>query len=87
MQVYKLNLLLTNSRYGDLEQRVIRTFVKNGRLTDFWWFADMEILLVCLLEDGLLYDAGQVRMVGGLIQKRYQLTPQGEIYVAQWPTL
>jgi len=85
MQIYKLNLLLTNSRYGDLEQRVIKTFVKDRKTTDFWWFADMEILLVCLIDDSLLAFAGQTRMVGGLSQRLYHLTKQGTDYIAQWP--
>src|SRR6059058_4281780 len=42
IQTYKLNLLLVNSRYGDLEQRVIRTFVKDRTMDAFWWFVDME---------------------------------------------
>jgi HNH endonuclease len=86
MQLYKLNLLLVNSRYGDLEQRVIRRFVKDRQTDEFWWFADMDILLLYLTDDGLLQDTGQTRTVGGLVQKRYQLTKKGHDYVAQWPT-
>ncbi len=85
MRTYKLNLLLVNSRYGDLEQRVIRTFVKDRTTDAFWWFVDMEILLLNLLDDGLLHDGGQTRNVGGLVQKLYQLTAKGRDYVAQWP--
>lgn len=85
MQVYKLNLQLVHSRYGDLEQRVIRGFIKDRNASEFWWFADMEILLLALLEDGLLRDNGQTRMVGALIQRCYTLTPRGREYVDQWP--
>jgi 5-methylcytosine-specific restriction endonuclease McrA len=35
MRIYKLNLLLVNSRYGDLEQRVIRRFVKDRTVNEF----------------------------------------------------
>lgn len=45
MQIYKLNLTLVNSRYGDLEQRIIRGFVKDRSTDECWWFAEMEILL------------------------------------------
>ena len=86
MRVYKLNLLLAHSRYGDLEQRVIRLFVKNRSIKEFWWFGEMEILLLYLLEDGLLQDTGHTRQVGGLDQKRYALTKKGLGYIAQWPT-
>jgi hypothetical protein len=86
MQIYKLNLLLVNSRFGDLERRVIRNFVKVRTTDEFWWFADMDILLLYLLDDGLLQDTGQVRNVGGLVQKLYKLTKKGQEYIAQWPT-
>jgi hypothetical protein len=85
MRVYKQNLLLIHSRYGDLEQRVIRLFVRDRTTKGFWWFAEMEILLTYLLEDGLLQDTGQTRQRGGLAQKLFRLTKKGRQYVAQWP--
>ena len=85
MQTYKLNLLLINSRYGDLEQRVIRRFVKDRKASDFWWFADMEILLQYLIDDGLLEVSSRARNVGGLVQKLYRLTKKGHKQIAQWP--
>ncbi len=51
-----------------------------------WWFAEMEILLSYLLDDGLLQDTGKTRQRGGLVQKLYKLTRNGQLYVAQWPT-
>ena len=54
MRAYKLNLLLVHGRYGDLERRVIRMFISDKMADEFWWFADMEILLLYLLEDGIL---------------------------------
>jgi hypothetical protein len=86
MEIYKLNLLLSNSRYGDLEQRVIRRFVKDRSTDEFWWFADMDILLTYLVDDGLLEETGQTRQIGGLVQKLYRLTKKGLDYVAQWPS-
>src|SRR5437879_5881813 len=50
MQTYKLNLFLVSSRYGDLEQRLIRKFVKDRRTNEFWWFATMDILLLYLID-------------------------------------
>ena len=85
MRTYKLNLLLVHSRYGDLEQRVIRMFVKDRTTDEFWWFADMEILLIYLLDDGLLEETGYTRQAGGLAQKQYKLTKKGQAYVGQWP--
>jgi len=85
MQVYKLNLFLINSRYGDLEQRVIRGFIQDRSTDGFWWFAEMEILLLYLLDDGLLEDTGQTKQVAGLTQNLYRLTKTGHEYIAQWP--
>ena len=85
MHIYKLNLLLVNSRYGDLEQRLIHKFVKNRDFREVWWFSDMEILLDRLIEDGLLLETDQKRSVGGLVQKLYRLTKRGTDYVTQWP--
>ena len=86
MRTYKLNLLLVHSRYGDLEQRLLRKFVKDRKIEEFWWFAEMEILLSYLLDDGLLLDTGKTRQLGGLAQKLYKLTNSGKQYIAQWPT-
>src|SRR5438034_777255 len=86
MQIYKLNLLLINSRYGDLEQRLIRQFAKDRQTEEFWMMGELEILLIYLLEDGLLEDAKQTRTVrGGIEQKLYKLTKKGREYIAQWP--
>ena len=87
MRIYKLNLFLVNSRYGDLELRVIQTFVKDRAIDTFWWFVDMEIMLLYLLEDGVLIATNQERLVGGLVQKLYKLTVKGHEYIAQWPTI
>ena len=86
MRIYKLNLFLVSSRYGDLELRVIRTFVMDRAIDTFWWFVDMEIMLLYLLGDGVLKATNQERLVGGLVQKLYKLTVKGHEYIAQWPT-
>jgi len=80
MRIYKLNLLLVNSRYGDLEQRVIRRFVKDRTTDEFWWFVDMDILLLNLVEDGILQETDRTRNVGGLVQKLYKLSTKGQDY-------
>ena len=85
MRIYKLNLLLINSRYGDLEQRLIRKFAKYRTLTEIWLMAELEILLSYLLEDGLLEDTKQTKIAGGIAQTLYRLTKKGQDYVAQWP--
>ncbi len=86
MQIYKLNLLLVSGHYGDLEQRVMRKFVRDRKNQEFWWFAEMEILLDHLIHDGLLQGTSQVKSVGGLEQRLYMLTKKGREYIDQWPT-
>jgi DNA-binding PadR family transcriptional regulator len=86
MQTYKLNLLLVNSRYGDLERRVIREFVRNRGTNEFWWFEELKLFLLQLVENGLLRGTGQIRTVGGLVQQLYKLTDVGREYINLWPT-
>lgn len=85
MQIYKLNLMLINSRYGDLEQRVVHQFIKDRAKDGFWWFTDMEILLLRLLEDSLLQPSAETRSRAGLEQKLYKLTGAGLEYIQRWP--
>ena len=88
MVAYKHALILRNSRYGDLEQRVLRLCVRN-KTDEVWLLADLEILVLYLLEDGLLEDTGQSKPVGAAgapLQKLYKLTTKGKEYIARWLT-
>lgn len=72
MHQYKFNLSLRNSRYGDLEQRLMRKFAKDRTGDEVWLIGELEILLAYLLEDGVLEDAKKTRtMEGGLVRKLY----------------
>src|SRR3954447_23931218 len=87
MRIYKLNLQLLNSRYGDLEQRLIRRFAQNRSNDECWLMAEMEILVEYLLEDGILAASSETRIgSGGVVQKLYKLTKKGRDYVSQWPS-
>ncbi|HQZ66235.1 MAG TPA: hypothetical protein PLY87_14200, partial [Planctomycetaceae bacterium] len=74
MLIYKSNLLMFSGRYGELEKRVLKRFVQNRMVQDFWWFVDMGILLSQLIEDGLLQDTGQTKSLGGLVQHQFVMT-------------
>jgi hypothetical protein len=88
MRIYKLHLLLINSRYGDLEQRLIRLFAKDRTTNEVWLMGELEILLMYLLEDELLEDTKQTRAPGGGVeQKLYRWTRKGRDYIAQWPQI
>lgn len=86
MLIYKHALLMKSSRYGDLEQRLLRKFSRDG-VDEAWLLADLDILLQFLLEDRLLEDSGQTRNAGGVVQKLYRLTTEGKKYLATWPAL
>ena len=85
MQIYKLNLGFVNGRYGELEKRVLQRFRTDRTSNTFWWFLEMDILLTCLIQDGLVETSGKTKTVGGLIQNAYSLTQLGRDYIAQWP--
>jgi hypothetical protein len=87
MQLYKINLLRISGRYGDLEQRLLRRFAKEST-NDVWLMAELEILVIYLLEDGLLEDTQQTRTVTGSVEhKHYRLTKKGRAFIAQWPKI
>ena len=88
MRIYKLNVGLISSRYGDLEQRLIRRFAKDRTSEEIWLMSELEILVMYLLEDGFLEDTKLTRTVkGGIEQKNYRLTKKGRDYLAHWPQI
>lgn len=87
MLVYKHNLSILNSRYGELEQRVLRTFAENPQHNQIWLPGGLDILLMYLLQDGLLADTGQnsgVILSGMPSQKLYAITSKGRGFIKQW---
>jgi hypothetical protein len=89
MITYKRNLLLISSRYGDLEQRVLKLFARKPEDLEIWLLSDLEILLIYLLEDGLLSDTGQTQNFGrpeGPTRKLFRLTQKGRDFVGRWMT-
>jgi hypothetical protein len=84
--VYKRNLVVLSSRYGDMEQRVLKLFAREPDKEDFWLLDDLEILLLYLLEDGIICPTGLVEQIkeGSLSKKQYRLTEKGRDYVRRW---
>jgi hypothetical protein len=91
MRIYKANLTIINSRYGDLERRVLEQFANNPTATMIDIPEALGILLSYLRQDGLLEVAltpsGSVSVstgdLGGAVV-RYRLTPKGREFVTQW---
>lgn len=87
MLIYKSNLSIINSRYGDFERRVMQVFGQEPNANQIWLPGGLEIMLMYLMNDGLLVDTGQnsgVIMSGMPSQKLYQLTPKGRQFINKW---
>ena len=87
MLIYKHNLSILNSRYGEMEQRVLRLFAENLQHNQIWLPGGLDILLMYLIQDGLLVDTGTnsgVILLGMPSQKLYAITPKGLEFIKQW---
>jgi hypothetical protein len=84
--IYKHRLLMLNSRYGDLERRLIENFARNRGCDDIWILDDLEILVMYLVEDGIIRPTGLVEEVKEktLSKKQYQLTDKVRDYINRW---
>ncbi|WP_407674439.1 HNH endonuclease [Nonomuraea glycinis] len=49
---YKANLSLVNSRYGELERRVLTYYAQRPDLGAIWLPSNMQLLMMFLLQDG-----------------------------------
>ena len=87
MQIYKNNLSILNSRYGDLERRVLQVFAEEKSVDQIWLPGGIDIMLMYLLSDGMLSDTGQnsgVILAGVPSLKLYQITEKGRTFVQKW---
>lgn len=83
MRQYKANLTLINSRYGDLEQRVLKIFADDPERESIWFSKSLEILIMYLLEDGLIDKDADLKYVMSDNQS-YNLTPKGREFIEHW---
>jgi hypothetical protein len=84
MQTYKANLSLLNSRYSDLEKRIIYSFIKDQSKKEILIPGGLDLMLMYLIEDGMIIDTGKttgVILSGMPSQKYYALTTQGEALI------
>ena len=83
MSAYKRAAWWRNTRYTDLERRLMLRFA-TGTVTDAWVFAGLDLLLSQLVADGLLTDTGDSRpatLPENFRERRFKLTPAGETFV------
>lgn len=86
---YKANLSIINSRYGDLERRVITFFVEQPDKNEIRLSlsGDMDIQIMNLLKDGLIvFDRELISSfsVGIEPDKIYKLTVKGRDFIQKW---
>lgn len=79
---YKLNLSIINSRYGDLEQRVLRHFSCVPQPENIYIPKSLDILLMYILQDGLI-EKDEFNSVMGDYDI-YELTEKGKAFILKW---
>lgn len=79
---YKLNLSIINSRYGDLEQRVLRHFSCVPQPENIYIFKSLDILLMYILQDGLIEKDELHSAMGDY--NIYELTEKGKAFILKW---
>lgn len=87
MRRYKANLGLLNSRYGELERRVLAHFAENPEEETIYLPGGLRMLVMYLMKDGLLeVMVNLVPAIGGGIftADRYRLTEAGRAFVNNW---
>lgn len=80
---YKANLTLLNSRYGDLEQRILKIFADHPGHESVWLNKSLDILVMYLVEDGMIVKDESMKYVmsdGNL----YHLTDKGRAFIGRW---
>lgn len=89
MRIYKRNLAVVNSRYGEMEHRLIDFLAANDE-SEVQIDRDMDFEFMYLLEDGLLVKSlahsTMSVQIKGVEQGPwiYSLTEEGEDFVARW---
>ncbi len=87
MKLYKANLSIIDSRYGDLEQRVLKQFAQQPNNTLVKIPGGNLIFLMYLLEDGYLKHIGHSE---GHSEAEfpnydiYEITKEGQQFVKNW---
>lgn len=87
IKAYKNNLTILNSRYSDLEKRVLRYFHENPKEKEILLPGGFDIMLSELLRDQMLVDTGKdtgVILSDMPSQKYYAITPAGKKFLKAW---
>ena len=85
MLIYKANLGLLNSRYGETERRILELFSEQSQLNKIRLPGLSAILVLYLLKDGFLSKTGEGPHINGSPSwEEYMLTEAGRQFVEDW---
>lgn len=89
IKMYKHNLSIVNSRYGDYERRILQYFVDNdAEVINLPYGENTDILLMFLIRDKLLLPLPDRRPVTVSPRGRetmwYELTQEGKRFISKW---
>jgi hypothetical protein len=88
IRMYKANLSVLNSRYGDLEKRVLQVFASESGANVIELQGGLDLQLWYLLQDGLLEkvnrQGGNMVIMGIPALQCYKLTDKGREFVSKW---
>lgn len=90
IKMYKHNLSIVNSRYGDDERRIFQYFVDNSdeELINLPYDKNTDILLMFLIRDKLLLPLPDQRPITMSARGRekmwYKLTQEGQQFISKW---
>ncbi|MFD4637381.1 HNH endonuclease signature motif containing protein [Lentzea sp. NPDC058436] len=93
MRQYKANLGLLNSRYGDVERRVLTHFAMKPEVNEVYLPGASNLLVMYLVQDGYLVEAETYQSRAtpdGFFEfdvpvlQRYDLTAAGREFVERW---
>lgn len=93
MLQYKANLGLLNSRYGDIERRVLDYFAMHPDTAEVQLPGGMDVLMMYLVQDGLIEYGETFRSRGTAdgffefdiaVLQNYRLTEAGRAFIERW---
>ena len=89
MMQHKANPSILNSRYGDLEKRILTYFAENPNVKEIRlsFSGNMDIQIMYFIKDGYLEFVGKVVgsfSVGIDEDKIYRITDKGRGFIQKW---
>lgn len=85
LKIYKANLGLLNSRYGETERRILQLFCDQPQKNQIRLSGLSEIHILYLLKDGFLIKCNEGPHINGSPPwEEYKLTERGRQFVDNW---